>query len=222
MILFDIGANRGEATWQALYVKNFDKVIALECAPKMYSLLARNFVIEPAVIPLCLAVSDSVGQTIEFYECIEDGLSTLNKDWLTSDQMRYNGKEFKIITATTCTIDWLAEQYGEPDLIKIDVEGAEWSVFRGMTKYHGKLAFEWVTETIEEHYDQLQYLKTLGYTKVGPQFIEQHLQEPKEWFSIDSFTFDTWINAKRDWWESEGWKAYGMHPWANAGMMWVK
>ena len=62
--------------------------------------------------------------------------------------MPYAGKAFRTIQATTITLDSLADIYGVPDLIKIDVEGAEWSVFRGMTRKMGMLSFEWTLATL--------------------------------------------------------------------------
>jgi FkbM family methyltransferase len=161
MLLFDIGANRGDAVVAGLN-KGY-KVVALEAAPKIYRALEANFRNNPNVKPLKFAVAETDFQTVKFYECVEDGLSTLNIDWLTSETMPYNGKQFSTVEATTITIDTLVKLYGAPDLIKIDVEGAEWSVFNGMTQKYGKLAFEWTFETIREHEKQLDYLYKLGY-----------------------------------------------------------
>ena len=149
MLLFDIGANRGDAVFAGL--NQGYKVIALEPGPRVFKQLVSNFIYNPMVIPLKLAVSDSDNQDIEFYECIEDGLSTIERSWLTDPSMPYNGKEYRTIKATTITIDTLAKIYGEPDLIKIDVEGAEWFVFNGMTKKYGKITFEWTYETLDQH-----------------------------------------------------------------------
>ncbi len=221
MLLFDVGANRGDAT--TIGVNLGYKVIALEPAPRVFAELVRNFIYDSNVIPLRLAVSETTGDRIEFYECVEDGLSTMEKSWLTDPSMPYNGKEFRTIYVNTCTMDWLVEQYGVPDLIKIDVEGAEWSVFRGMTKNYGKLAFEWTQETLHQHEEQLLYLKSIGYTKFRMQFIEHHLQEPdSEWLPIKSKN-----NLKKlretlaPQWEKEGWKKANLRPTSDVGMLWV-
>lgn len=221
MLLFDIGANRGDAVVAGLS-KGFDKVIAVEAAPRIYSQLVSNFIYNPAVVPLRFAVSNTNNKTVEFYEAVEDGLSTLNKDWLTNPDMPYNGKEYRTIKAATITIDKLVELYGAPDLIKIDVEGAEWDVFRGMTKHQGQLAFEWTDATLEEHAKQLEYLSSLGYTEVGPQFIVNHLDEPDKWYDLDGFVLSTWLAENRESWTSEGWKEAGLRPTADVGMLWVR
>ena len=220
MILFDIGANRGDATIAGL-TKGY-KVLALEPAPRVFVELVSNFIYEPAVIPLKVAVSDTDNSVVEFYEADEDGLSTLNKDWLTSETMPYAGKPFKVVKVNTLTLDTLVSTYGEPDLIKIDVEGAEWSVFKGMTKKYGTLCFEWTKETIPDHIEQLKYLQELGYTEVGPQFIVNHLDEPKEWFPLDEFMLLAWVRDEGKEWENGGWKEANLRPTADVGMLWVR
>ena len=221
-LLFDIGANRGDAT--AAGLEKGYKVIALEAAPRVFAELVRNFIYDPNVVPLRLAVGEKVGERLEFYECVEDGLSTLQKSWLTDPGMPYYGKEFRTIAVNTCTVDWLIEKYGKPDLIKIDVEGAEWQVLRGMSKHSGKIALEWTQETMAHHEEQLMYLHTLGYIEYRLQFIEHHLQEPDgEWVPIDeNLDLEADRVSKQFWWVSEGWKRSSLRPTADVGMLWVR
>ena len=217
-LFFDIGANRGDATVVALAF-GYD-VIAIEPS-RVYAELVKNFIYEPRVIPIKFAVSDKDNERVEFYEAEEDGLSTLNKEWLTADTMPYAGKPFWTTYAHTITIDTLAEIYGQPDLIKIDVEGGEWSVFNGMICKYKMLTFEWTQETLEEHQKQLHYLKALGYTEVAPQFIEPHLDQPTEWHDID-LDLMAWRDQNADAWESDGWKRNELRPTADVGMCWVR
>lgn len=220
MLAFDIGANRGDATVAAL-AKGY-QVIACEPAPKIYKELVKAFIYDPRVIPLKIAVSDSDNSRVEFYEADEDGLSTLNKDWLTDDSLPYAGKPFRTIQANTITLDTLVGIYGKPDLIKVDVEGAEWSVFKGMSKNHGKLAFEWTDATIDEHEFQLEYLLHCGYTEVAPQFIEHHLQEPDTWYPLKDFSLCDWVLDNSSAWKNGGWKKSNLRPTADVGMCWVR
>lgn len=223
MLLFDIGANRGDATLAGLQ-KGYD-VVAVEPAPKVFAQLIKNFIYNPRVTPLHYAVSDSDYKHIEFYECVEDGLSTTNKEWLTNETMPYAGKQFRTIYATSITIDTLADRVGIPDLIKIDVEGGEWAVLKGMKRRYSKLAMEWTFETFDEHDKQCDYLYKLGYRYVAPQYIMPHLEEPEEWFELmpdnkqqmliwHQSTSDDWINGK--------WQKGGLRPTADVGMLWFR
>jgi len=222
VILFDIGANRGDATIAGL-AKGY-KVLALEPAPRIFGQLVKNFIYESGVIPLKMAVSDVDNSTVEFYEADEDGLSTLNKDWLTSETMPYAGKPYRTIKVNTITLDTLAATYGEPDLIKIDVEGAEWSVFKGMSKKYGTVTFEWTDVTLDEHQKQLEYLASLGYTEVAPQFILQHLREPFDthWHPIEGFDLKAWVKEAAPYWVGGAWKEAMLRPTADVGMVWVR
>lgn len=220
MLCFDIGANRGDFTVAAL-AKGYE-VIALEPAPRVFSALVGNFIYNPYVTPLKYAVSGSDYQTIEFFEADEDGLSTLNLDWLTDKSMPYAGKPYRTITATTITLDTLALKYGTPDLIKIDVEGAEWSVFKGLSSKMGTIAFEWTENTIDQHQLQLEYLMHGGYTEVAPQFIEHHCEEPDAWYPIKDFELKAWVLDNSKHWEHQGWKESHLRPTADVGMLWVQ
>jgi len=221
MLLFDIGANRGDATIAGLN-KGFDRVIAVEAAPRIYGQLVNNFLYDTRITCIKSAVSDEDNKVIEFYEAEEDGLSTINKDWLTADTMPYAGKPYRTVYSSTITLDTLVNEYGTPDLIKVDVEGAEWSVFKGMTKYYGKMAFEWTDVTLDEHNTQLEYLLSLGYTEVAPQFIVHHLDEPSEWLPLEGFDLTDWVDTHKDAWVGGGWKEANLRPTADVGMCWVR
>lgn len=220
MLCFDIGANRGDFTVAAL-AKGYD-VIAIEAAPRVFSKLVSSFIYNPRVTPLRFAVSGSDYQRVEFYEAEEDGLSTLNPDWLTDESLPYAGKPYRTIGATTITLDTLALKYGVPDLIKIDVEGAEWSVFKGLSSKMGTVAFEWTWATWTEHLEQLKYLEIGGYTQVAPQFIEHHCQEPDIWYDIKDFDLGEWHNQYAEAWENGAWKKSNLRPTADVGMLWVR
>jgi len=220
MLCFDIGANRGDFTNAAL-AQGY-RVVALEPAPRVFSQLVGNFIYNPDVVPLRYAVSGSDYQTVEFFEADEDGLSTLNLDWLTDESMPYAGKSYRTIRATTITLDTLALKYGTPDLIKIDVEGAEWSVFKGLSSKMGMIAFEWTDATVDQHQLQLEYLMHGGYTEVGPQFIEHHCEEPDIWYDLHDFNLSKWIIQNFNWWEKGGWLSSNLRPTADVGMLWVR
>lgn len=223
MLLFDIGANRGDATLAGL--RKGYKVVAVEAAPRIYSELVKNFIYNPNVTPLRYAVSSKDNERVSFYECEEDGLSTLNLDWLTDEAMPYAGKPYRTVSVNTVTINTLVKTYGVPDLIKVDVEGAEWSVFHGMNQNYGTLAFEWSFATLSEHEKQLDYLYLLGYREVAPQYIVHHLEEPKEWVSLYSNNAKqllAWHQMTSDQWITQDWQEAGLRPTADVGMLWVR
>lgn len=229
-VFFDIGANRGEATAIALH-QGFDKVIALEPAPRMFSLLAKNFLNDSRVVPLKLAVSDVHMQEIEFYECGNgelnqgDGSSTMEISWLTDGVSRVTGLGYRVVGATTCTMDWLTEQYGVPELVKIDVEGGESRVLAGMSTKPERLCFEWHYEYLDKHVEDIKRLgEKNGYTQYALQYITHHLLEPTEYRPISEVDgIYNWISETKPVWESRGWVEAGQYRHlADCGMIWLK
>jgi hypothetical protein len=67
-------------------------------------------------------------------------------------------------TVVTVTLDWLAERLPPPDVVKIDVEGAELTVFRGARQMlkakRPVLIFELTRPNWEE---ESRLLRDLGY-----------------------------------------------------------
>lgn len=229
-LCFDIGANRGEATHAAL-TQGFDKVIALECAPRMFPLLAQNYLHDKRVVPLKFAVTDEMDSVIEFYECgngefnMGDGSSTTELSWLTDPKSRVAGMQFRTVQAQTCTIDWLIEQYGVPELVKIDVEGGEHKILQTLSYKPRRIAFEWHLEFLDDYIADVEKLaKENGYTEYALQYITHHLVEPEEYRPISEVrAIYDWIADTKDAWESGGWlQSGGYNMVADVGMIWVR
>lgn len=226
-IFFDIGANKGEVVSVALH-KGFEKVIAIECAPRMFPVLATNFLYDSRVIPLRLAVTDMLDQQIEFYECefgTSDGSSTTEIGWLTDPKSRVAGLPFRTVKVNSCTIDWLIEQYGVPELVKIDVEGGEHKILQSLSYKPNRIAFEWHLEFMDEYIKDLEKLRDInGYSKYALQYITHHLEEPTEYRSLDKVQdIYSWIEETKSAWEQGGWQDAGSYtPRADVGMIWIR
>lgn len=225
-LFFDVGANRGEATAIALGA-GYTRVVALEPAPVVFEMLRGNFGADERVVCLDLAVSDTDGDVVRFYEAEEDGLSTLNPNWLMAEDSRYYGKPFRQIEAKTITMDSLIAEHGLPELVKIDVEGAEDWVLEGLTKKPDNLTFEWHVEELPKVFEMLCRLRDVnGYREYGLQYITYHLYAPEEYRSLEGLTLKLLMEWHEDasvHWESGGWIDAGrLRATADAGMMWVR
>jgi len=62
-----------------------------------------------------------------------DVISSLNSDWY-SNKTRFSYIPYTPIICKSVTLDKLAEEYGTPDLIKIDFECGEYSVLLSLSK----------------------------------------------------------------------------------------
>jgi len=115
-----------------------------------------------------------------FYQAEYDTLSTINKEWLTSSTSRFCDTKYREIICKTLGIDQLIEQYGMPDLIKIDVEGGEYECITSLTQRVDLLCFEWASEICGIAIKCIDYLAAMGYAKFYIQKGDDYLFRPME------------------------------------------
>lgn len=176
-MFFDIGSNIGN--WSLSNVNNCDKIISVEASPNTFQKLNDNVKNNNKIIALNYAVCNSNKEFIEFYNCSADTLSTINKDWLDSEKSRfYKQYNYSVITCKTITIDKLIQEYGVPELIKIDVEGGEFECLSSLTQKVNNICFEWASETNDITFKCIDYLENLGYTEFAIQFLDDYTYRP--------------------------------------------
>ena len=174
-MFFDIGANVGN--WSLANINLCDKIITIEASPITFNNLVNNCKNDNIKL-LNYAVCNNNGDDIIFYQAECDVLSTINKDWLTKDTSRFYNHNYTEITCKTITIDKLIEQYGIPDLIKIDVEGGEYECIVSLTQKVKLLCFEWASEVNDITFKCIDYLLSLGYTQFYIQNQDDYLFRP--------------------------------------------
>lgn len=185
MLIFDIGANVGN--WSKENINNCDKIIAIEPQSDVYEELKKTCA-NKNIICLNYAVCNNDCKDIIFYQSNCNQLSSLNKEWFTNPTSRfYNRCSFQSIICKSITIDKLIEEYGKPDLIKIDVESGEYTCIISLTQKVNCLCFEWASEVNEITFACMDYLLTLGFTNFYIQFEDNYLFRPDEnsYYSIE-------------------------------------
>ncbi|EBA11964.1 FkbM family methyltransferase [Roseobacter sp. CCS2] len=90
------------------------------------------------------------------------------------------------ITVDVTTLDALIRQYGMPDFIKIDVEGHELEVLRGLTHQPPALSFEFTTIQKQVALDCLDQLSTLGAYEFNASLGEDHALINPQWADAQS------------------------------------
>jgi len=157
---FDIGANYGNRT--EIFLSLGAKVIAIEPQPKQAKFLRRKFknkinLIEKAV--------GAVSSKSTMYISADNQLSSLSSDWISEvKKQRFNHVSWdKKIEVEITTLDDLIKQYGKPNFCKIDVEGYELEVIKGLSQPIRIISFEYtIPEFTERAIDCLNYLNGLG------------------------------------------------------------
>jgi len=174
---FDIGSNIGN--WSLANINYCDKIISIEASPITFNKLV-NHCKHDKIVLLNYAVCNNNGNDITFYQAECDLVSTMNKDWLTSNTSRFYNHPYTEITCKIITIDKLIQQYGLPDLIKIDVEGGEYECISSLTQKVNLLCFEWASETNILTFNCIDYLFNLGYTEFYIQIHDDYLFRPQD------------------------------------------
>jgi len=182
MLLFDIGSNIG--SWALQNYSTNTQIICVEASPSTFKKLVKN-VSKKNIVCLNYAVTSSENSKIDFFDCAANTISTLDEDWLISNTSRFGNQYYYTkIEVNTITIDKLVSMHGIPDLLKVDVEGAENIVLKSLTKPLNTICFEWASEWNEKTIDALNHLESLGYTKFNIQKADNYVYRP------DSYTLN--------------------------------
>jgi len=149
MLVFDVGAHRGQRT--DVFLRLGARVIAIEPDPLNQRLLARRFSRNrypgsPVTI-VGKAASDANAVATMWVHAPGSGLNTLSRKWVQTlgrDVTRFGGiVEFAGgQQVETATLESLIDSLGTPHYIKIDVEGHEPSVLRGLRHAVPFISFE--------------------------------------------------------------------------------
>jgi FkbM family methyltransferase len=111
------------------------------------------------------AVSAQPGTASLWISRLTPSISTISHEWLT--QVRQNRRfagarwEEQVMVLVT-TLDMLIAQYGRPAFCKIDVEGAELDVLRGLSQPLRALSFEYIPAAVETALGCIERLSQLG------------------------------------------------------------
>ena len=130
MNIFDVGANIGYYPLMELNLLNpKGKLVAIEPFPQNVELLKQNLFLNgySKKVPIITgAISDSLSKKL-FHISSHSNLGTFHPQGSGSEFITGN-----TIEVSTYTIPEIARTYGQPDLIRMDVEGHEVEVINGM------------------------------------------------------------------------------------------
>jgi len=183
-LCFDVGANIGKKT--ELFLSLGAKVVCIEPQSNCINTLTEKFRDNEKV----KIVSTALGEredVLDIFISPMDTLSTMSTDFIevTSlerfEKIVWDRKEKVRVT----TLDNLISEYGLPDYCKIDVEGYELEVLRGLTKKIKCISVEFTPELKNKTFECIAIIDGIGEYEYNYSEEESHL-----------FTFDDWKTSE--------------------------
>lgn len=189
-LIFDVGANKGNKT--KAFLKLGCNVVCIEPEQKCLDTLRYRYDKNPAVTIIDKGLSEKEGKMILHIQEFRSGYNTLSDKWMNalinSDEDRSeNASRFiEEYEVNITTLDNLISQVGKPFYIKIDVEGFELSVIKGLSQPVPFITFEanlsaFTNETIQiiQYVDRLSEGAALYNIACKDEVIQ------KDWLSLN-------------------------------------
>lgn len=162
-LCFDIGAHVGNQmrAWSRLGAR----IVGVEPQPSCMRFLKRWYGHHPSISLVEQAVGSVPGTQALFVSQRTPTVTTLSQDWIDTVQqvdsfawVRWDTS----LSVSVTTLDRLINQYGKPAFCKIDVEGYELEVLRGLSQPLQALSFEYLPAAMDTALGCIERLTQLG------------------------------------------------------------
>jgi FkbM family methyltransferase len=117
----------------------------------------NNFIVEG------IGLDDKKGESF-IYEASHDTISSMSEEFINIvKEERFNGYNWgRKIPINVDTLDNMIIKHGKPNYIKIDVEGYELNVLKGLTQKIDLISIEFTPELCKTSIDCIDYLEKLN------------------------------------------------------------
>jgi FkbM family methyltransferase len=178
-LVYDVGANYGEKS--RVFLKLGARVVAFEpqpdCRAELEARCGKNGNLE--VLQVAVGAEPGKGT---LYVRQQRGVSGLIKDW--------EGEIDGSIEVPIVKLDDVIKTHGRPKYVKVDVEGFEYEVLKGLRERVDWISFEYhlYKETdVRKTVECLQYLSKLGPYKVNITPAERLVFVLPDWLTPQDF-----------------------------------
>lgn len=157
-LCFDVGANIGNKT--KMFLELGARVVCIEPQPNCVDVLKRRYQKESNVVVVSKGLATQPGRRMLSICESADTISTFSEKWKTGRFRPYAWEPTVDVPVTT--LDILIQEFGLPKFCKIDVEGFEYEVLKGLSVPIPFLAFEFTREFLDDARMCIEYLGSLG------------------------------------------------------------
>jgi FkbM family methyltransferase len=188
-LCFDIGAHVGNQmrVWSRLGAR----IIGVEPQPACMRFLKRCYRHHPSITLVEQAVGSVPGTQDLFVSQRTPTVTTLSQEWIDTvqrvDSFAWVRWDTSVAVSVT-TLDRLIAEYGRPAFCKIDVEGYELEVLRGLSQPLPALCFEYIPAAMDTALGCIERLCQLGAYEFNwkPAALgESYRLQSVSWFSPD-------------------------------------
>ena len=178
-LIFDVGAHLGDKA--DVFLACGAKVIAIEPDKRFINHIRKRFSNESQVHFVDKGIS-SKSEKLIFYRRKTASTSGVLEDW-----WKEKTDVAKVYEIETTTLDLLIEQFGIPNYIKIDVEGFEFEVLRGLSKQVPLISFEFHKNQIVRAKKCINFLTQSGYSFYNVTPTDESFFVFDEWLPRQNF-----------------------------------
>ncbi len=181
-LVFDVGANVGNRT--KIFLQLGARVISVEPQKECVRTLFIRYHDNPAVqiVPKALGAAEGKAEMLIYHGF--NSRSSLNPAFCLAQDL--NGRfgasspdEERMVKVTT--LNTLIEEFGPPSFIKIDVEGYEYEVLRGLSQPVKALSLEFLPVYLEPALKSIDYLQRFGTMRLNYAIMERMELALEDW-----------------------------------------
>jgi FkbM family methyltransferase len=184
-LVFDVGANVGDKT--RVFRMIGCRVVAFEPQDSCAGILRSKFGQDEHVTIIPKGLSNQTGH-LELRVATDSRLSSFSEEFVSQAKIRgrFCGASWNATsTVQVSTLDEQIDRFGAPDFLKIDVEGFELLVLKGLSRSVEKLSFEWTPERTEAVVECVQRCLALELTEFNISINETSTLNFSDWVSSE-------------------------------------
>lgn len=195
-LIFDIGANIGNLTH--FFLEKSQKIVCFEANPGLVEILRNRFYGKNVVVD-SRGLSDKI-EIRDFFLSNAHTISTFATEWIENSRFTNEYSWDRSVKVLTTTLDSAIHEYGIPDFVKVDVEGYELTVFKGLKKLYENttFGFEWAEEQYESVCRIIEMVTAIGYDLFAFTYEDKPtFGDELEWGKWESLSLHDDIDSNR-------------------------